>query len=114
MKQSSQIYLRLIPLVLLQILSSRRLNFATVGTLAAVCLIQHDGTWTFFFEVPSGQDRLEVWDGDFDFGGSVLNGSSSCVPDGVNTDTNDLNTGPIVPSFALATDSLPHPNKSSR
>ncbi|MGB2692568.1 MAG: hypothetical protein WBC96_08735 [Thermodesulfobacteriota bacterium] len=67
----------------------------------------YDGTWTFFFEVPSGQDRLEVWDGDFDFGGSVLNGSGSCVVDGINTDTNDLDTGPIVPSFALATDSLP-------
>jgi hypothetical protein len=53
----------------------------------------YDGTWTFFFEVPSGQDRLEVWDGDFDFGGSVLNGSSSCVPDVYSFTTYETNRG---------------------
>ena len=67
----------------------------------------YTGTWQFYFEAPPDLNRLKLWDGDFDFGGSILNGMGGCIVDGVNVDTNDENTGPIVPNFAASTESVP-------
>jgi hypothetical protein len=48
----------------------------------------YDGTWEFEFEVKPGTTRLELWDGDFDFG-------NFNPADLANKDTDDPNTPPI-------------------
>ena len=42
----------------------------------------YDGTWEFSFNVPEGTTRLELWDGEMDFGSA----------DGTTKDTDDPNT----------------------
>jgi len=48
----------------------------------------YDGTWEFYFDVPSGATTISFWDGDFDRGPDA---------DGVDKDTDDLNTVGIPP-----------------
>ena len=83
------------------------------ATLPSCCLHNstYDGMWTFFFLAPPGLDRLPIWDGDFDFGSSVLDPNDpnniTCIVGGPDVDTDDPNTGHIIPAFAAGTDSVP-------
>ncbi|GJM15377.1 MAG: hypothetical protein DHS20C13_07040 [Thermodesulfobacteriota bacterium] len=83
------------------------------ATLPSCCLFNstYDGMWTFFFMAPPDLDRLPIWDGDFDYGSSVLDpndpNNNTCIIGGPALDTDDPNTGPIIPSFAVGTESVP-------
>ena len=54
----------------------------------------YDGNWTFHFIMPEGVERLEMFDGDFDYGSSMLidPNNGTCAPDGGPADTDDPNT----------------------
>jgi hypothetical protein len=53
----------------------------------------YDGNWEFRFEVPAGTEALSLWDGDFDRG-------TTTVAD--EQDTDDLDTPPGLPDWAVA------------
>ncbi|RMH25571.1 MAG: hypothetical protein D6692_10800, partial [Planctomycetota bacterium] len=58
----------------------------------------YDGIWSFFFDVPTSQSVLEVWDGDFDRGKF----------DGTEQDTDDPNTPNSLPlPFTITPDVCP-------
>lgn len=64
----------------------------------------YDGVWTFFFEVPEDLSTLQIWNGDFDFGSSFADLGLNCFADGVDVDTNDLNTpDDVLPPWAIGT-----------
>ncbi|GJM14877.1 MAG: hypothetical protein DHS20C13_02040 [Thermodesulfobacteriota bacterium] len=64
----------------------------------------YSGTWTFFFEVPEGLTTLQIWNGDFDFGSSSADAGLNCSADGIDVDTNDLNTpDDVLPPWAIGT-----------
>jgi len=52
----------------------------------------YDGDWCFSFNLPEGIERIEMFDGDFDFGSSIADSGGNCVIDGVDVDTDDPNT----------------------
>lgn len=62
------------------------------------CLFEtnYDGTWSFFMFVPEGETRLDIWDGDLDYGDF----------DQTVFDTDDPNTPgePFIPDWAVGTD----------
>lgn len=49
----------------------------------------YDGTWTFFLDVPEGQEALRLFGGDFDFGTNSLIGLPSLLPIAPCADTDD-------------------------
>ncbi len=67
----------------------------------------YDGGWKFFIEVGEGQGVFNAWDGDFDFGSASGNNLVCNTADGVNVDTDDWNTPPGVPDFAMGTGAVP-------
>jgi hypothetical protein len=52
----------------------------------------YDGDWCFSSIIPEGIERIEMFDGDFDYGSSIADSGGNCVPDGVDVDTDDPNT----------------------
>ncbi len=82
------------------------------ATLPSCCLFNstYDGMWSFFFRLPPDVVRLPIWDGDFDFGSSIIDPNDPdnllCIVGGPDVDTDDPNTGPIIPFFALDTESV--------
>ena len=65
------------------------------------------GTFRFFIEVEEGQGVFNVWDGDFDYGSASGDSINCNLADGVNLDTNDFNTPPGIPDFAMGTGAVP-------
>ncbi len=65
----------------------------------------YDGVWEFNFIVPEGVDKIDIWDGDLDFGSSSFDADGNCdFADGVDVDTNDPNTPDnIIPEWAEGT-----------
>ncbi|MEX0998579.1 MAG: IPTL-CTERM sorting domain-containing protein [Thermodesulfobacteriota bacterium] len=73
----------------------------------------YDGVFRFFMNVPEGEEALDVWDGDYDYGDLA----------GTVSDTDDPNTpgDPFLPEWSLGTDvvfqtarpALPHDNNGS-
>ena len=66
----------------------------------------YDGDWCFNFIMPEDVERVEMFDGDFDYGTSVENeGGSACIPDGVLVDADDANTpNDILFPWTIGTD----------
>lgn len=52
----------------------------------------YDGSWCFSFIFPEDIERIEMFDGDFDYGSSMDVGGGNCAADGVDVDTDDPNT----------------------
>ncbi|GJM15380.1 MAG: hypothetical protein DHS20C13_07070 [Thermodesulfobacteriota bacterium] len=68
----------------------------------------YDGNWKFCFNFEGDEDVLNVWDGDFDFGSASFDNQGICqAPDGIALDTDDPNTPPGIPSFAIGTEAVP-------
>ncbi len=56
---------------------------------AIITSTNYDGTWSVFLELPAGENRLDIWEGDFDFGSR----------DGTTKDTDDPDS-PAMPPFS--------------
>ncbi|MCP3982465.1 MAG: hypothetical protein GY716_24445, partial [bacterium] len=71
----------------------------------------YDGVWRFFFDIPTDQTDLIVWDGDLDLG--TFSGDRTCSPQpqcllegGQDTDDADTLNFPFVPLFPITLDVL--------
>lgn len=67
----------------------------------------YDGSFKYYIQVPDGEGVFNVWDGDFDFGSASFQGDVCVAPDGVDVDTDDWNTPPGIPDFAVGTGAVP-------
>ncbi|HET6387250.1 MAG TPA: hypothetical protein VFJ58_27995, partial [Armatimonadota bacterium] len=69
----------------------------------------YDGKWTFYMDVPPASKDVTLWDGEFDFGTdpTQLFGTPSGVPIQQTADTDDPDTGHIVPAFCASPHVLP-------
>lgn len=75
----------------------------------------YDGSWSFFFDVPTPLDEFAIWNGDFDFGTGNLVGYPSQAAIEACADSNDPNTpgGSFVPPWAIGTAAVPESAKAT-
>lgn len=72
----------------------------TTTTMARIHNSRYDGTWEFNLIVPLGATRIDIWDGDFDVGGYLLDNKTI---NQASLDTKDPDTPDGVPPWAVGT-----------